>query len=48
MSSPSASFHDRRELWNIIGPYLGETGTYLSVTAENIPQFESYNSFLIR
>jgi len=25
-------------LWNILVPYLGETGTYLGVSARNIPQ----------
>jgi hypothetical protein len=36
------------EVWNIFGPYLRETGTYLDVSTRNIPQFGWYNSFYIR
>jgi hypothetical protein len=36
------------ELWNILRPYLGETGAYLGVSARNIPQIERQSSLVFR
>jgi hypothetical protein len=34
-------------LWNILVPYPGETGTYLGVSARNIPQIVQRESSIL-